>query len=49
MWNINGQAQLDRNLPIMMADAKAKGWAWKADVPPIRATRKPTSKPNGRE
>ena len=49
MWNINGQAQLDRNWPIMMADAKAKGWAWKADVLPLRATRKPTSKPNGRE
>jgi hypothetical protein len=32
MWNINGQVQLDRNWPIMIADAKAKGWNWKADV-----------------
>ncbi len=32
MWNINGQTQLDRNWPIMIADAKAKGWNWSPDV-----------------
>jgi len=37
MWNINGQTQLDRNWPTMMADAKAKGWVWKADVLPNRS------------
>jgi hypothetical protein len=36
MWNINGQIQIDRNWPTVMADAKAKGWTWKADVLPIR-------------
>jgi len=44
MWNINGQTQLDRNWPVMMADAKAKGWAWKADVLPIRPNPKFVSK-----
>lgn len=34
MWNINGQTQLDRNWPIMIADANAKGWNWAADVLP---------------
>lgn len=34
MWQINGQDQLDRNWPIMIADAKAKGWTWKADIIP---------------
>ena len=37
MWNINGQTQLDRNWPIMMADAIAKGWNWAADVLPTAA------------
>ena len=37
MWNINGQAQLDRNWPIMMADANAKGWNWEPDVLPVRS------------
>jgi chitodextrinase/uncharacterized protein YjdB/uncharacterized protein YbgA (DUF1722 family) len=31
MWNINGQTQLDRNWPIMYADALAKGWNWIPD------------------
>jgi Cellulase (glycosyl hydrolase family 5) len=39
MWNINGQTQLDRNWPIMIADAKAKGWNWKADVLPVRSSK----------
>jgi len=26
MWNINGQAQLDRNWPVLHSDATAKGW-----------------------
>ncbi len=34
LWNINGQTQLDRNWPIMIADANAKGWNWTADVLP---------------
>jgi hypothetical protein len=34
MWNINGQTQLDRNWPIMIADANAKGWNWTEDVLP---------------
>jgi len=42
MWNINGQTQLDRNWPIMIADANAKGWNWKADV---LSTRSPKNKP----
>ncbi len=37
MWNINGQTQLDRNWPIMIADANAKGWNWVADVLPTQA------------
>lgn len=37
MWNINGQVQLDRNWPIMIADANAKGWNWTADVLPTNA------------
>jgi hypothetical protein len=37
MWNINGQTQLDRNWPIMIADANAKGWNWTADVLPATA------------
>jgi hypothetical protein len=37
MWNINGQTQLDRNWPTMMADANAKGWNWTADVLPSTA------------
>ncbi len=37
MWNINGQVELDRNWPIMMADANAKGWNWNADVIPTTA------------
>ncbi len=48
MWNINGQIQLDRNWPTMIADAKAKAWTWKADVLPNRSIRKPISKPNGK-
>lgn len=32
MWNINGQEQLDRNWPLIVADAKAKGWTWKPDI-----------------
>jgi len=35
MWNINGQAQLDRNWPIMWADAVAKKWSWAFD-PPVK-------------
>lgn len=31
MWNINGQTQLDRNWPVMYADAVAKNWTWIAD------------------
>jgi hypothetical protein len=31
MWNINGQAQLDRNWPVLLADATAKGWTWPPD------------------
>lgn len=38
MWFMNGQAQLDINWPIMIADANAnanaKGWNWTADVLP---------------
>jgi hypothetical protein len=34
MWNINGQAQLDHNWPVMWADAVAKGWTWTPDVLP---------------
>ena len=34
MWNINGQTQLDRNWPTMIADANSKGWNWTADVLP---------------
>lgn len=36
MWNINGQTQLDRNWPTMIADANAKGWNWAADVLPTQ-------------
>jgi len=35
MWNINGQTQLDRNWPILIADADAKGWNWTSDVLPV--------------
>ncbi len=38
MWNINGQAQLDRNWPVLLADATAKGWTWTPDPyspPPV--------------
>jgi hypothetical protein len=31
MWNINGQAQLDRNWAVLHTDATAKGWTWTAD------------------
>ena len=37
MWNINGQTQLDRNWPVMIADANAKGWNWTADPLPATA------------
>ena len=37
MWNINGQTQLDRNWPVMSADANAKGWNWTADLLPVAA------------
>ena len=37
MWNINGQAQLDRNWPIMIADANAKGWNWAPDILPAQS------------
>jgi len=33
MWNINGQAQFDRNWPIMWEDAVAKKWIWAFDPP----------------
>ncbi len=33
MWNINGQARLDRNWPLLRADAVAKGWTWQPDPP----------------
>jgi len=32
MWNINGQEQLDRNWPILWADAVAKGYTWTPDA-----------------
>ncbi|MEI6515414.1 MAG: cellulase family glycosylhydrolase [bacterium] len=35
MWNINGQAQLDRNWPIMWEDAVSKKWTWVFD-PPVK-------------
>lgn len=33
MWNINGQAQLDANWPILWADAVERGWTWEFDPP----------------
>lgn len=32
MWHINGQVQLDRNWPILWADAVAKGYTWTPDA-----------------
>lgn len=32
MWNINGPEQLDRNWPVLWADAVAKGYTWAPDV-----------------
>jgi|GEM_PF-814155 len=45
MWNINGQTQLDRNWPIMYADAVAKGWTWIPDplTPDTQAPTVPTN------
>ena len=45
MWNINGQTQLDRNWPIMYADALAKGWNWIPDpfTPDTQAPTAPTN------
>ncbi len=42
MWNINGQTQLDRNWPVLIADATAKGWTWTPDpcVTPLNQVRK---------
>ncbi|AXE21973.1 hypothetical protein DR864_29350 (plasmid) [Runella rosea] len=45
MWNINGQAELDRNWPVMYADAVAKGWNWIPDptTPDTQAPTVPTA------
>ncbi|TAE97883.1 MAG: T9SS C-terminal target domain-containing protein [Runella slithyformis] len=45
MWQINGQTQLDRNWPIMYADAVAKGWNWIPDptTPDTQAPTVPTA------
>lgn len=32
MWNINGQTELNRNWPVLWADAVAKNYTWDADV-----------------
>lgn len=45
MWQINGQTQLDRNWPILWADAVAKGWNWIPDptTPDTEAPTVPTA------
>jgi chitodextrinase len=45
MWNINGQAELDRNWPVMYDDAVAKGWNWIPDptTPDTQAPTVPTA------